>query len=259
MNIPFSPELIHIYGPFGIQLYGLFIILGIIISITALKHNKRFTALHAEKSYLNILLVCVIAGCIGGRIMDIFANPYLYQHWYDWFAVWQGGFSILGSIIGVMCIAPLYLKALHIPILPAFDLAAIYMPLLQSIGRLGCFTAGCCYGTVTHNFLSIVYTNPYSLAPHNIPLHPTQLYSSLLLFSIFLFMYFIGQRICKKDGELFLLYLFLTSSERFFIDFLRADRIMINDVLSFHQITALIFCTIILGKQCFILYKRYRV
>ena len=240
MKLNFSPELIHLYGPFGIQSYGLFITLAIIISVWAIRRNKRFTQLNLEAVYPNIIIVSVAAGCIGGRLLEVISEPQLYPQWYDWFALWDGGFSALGAILGVICITPFYLRKINVPILPTCDLVAIYAPLLQSIARLGCFTAGCCYGTPTKSILSIIYTNPNTLAAYGIAIHPTQLYSSALLCIIFLFMYFVGQRIFKKTGELFAAYLILAALERFFVDFWRADRIMINDYLSFHQLVALV-------------------
>jgi phosphatidylglycerol---prolipoprotein diacylglyceryl transferase len=243
MKLNFSPELIHIYGPFGIHSYGLFIVLGIVISIIAARYNKRFAQLRLENVYIDIIMVSVLAGCIGGRLLEVISEPLLYPTWYDWFAIWQGGFSILGSIIGIIAIVPFYLKKINVPIIPLFDLVAIYAPLCQSIARLGCFTAGCCYGVTTQSMCAVIYTNPNTLAAYGIPIHPTQLYSSALLLCIFLFMYFVAQRICKKDGELFSTYLILAALERFFVDFWRADRIMIGNVVSFHQLVAL--CIII--------------
>jgi phosphatidylglycerol:prolipoprotein diacylglycerol transferase len=243
MKLNFSPELIHIYGPFGIHSYGLFIVLGIVISIMVARYNKRFAQLRLENVYIDIIMVSVLAGCIGGRLLEVISEPLLYPNWYDWFAIWQGGFSILGSIIGIIAIVPFYLKKINVPIIPLFDLVAIYAPLCQSIARLGCFTAGCCYGVATQSMCAVIYTNPNTLAAYGIAIHPTQLYSSAMLLCIFLFMYFVAQRICKKGGELFSTYLMLAALERFFVDFWRADRIMIGNVLSFHQLVAL--CIII--------------
>ena len=247
MKLPFSPELLHIYGPFGIQSYGLFIMLGILISIAAARRNKRFKQLHLEHTYLTIIMISILAGCCGGRLLEIISTPTLYPHWYDWFALWQGGFSVLGSMLGIIIVLPFYLKKINVPILPLFDLAAIYIPLCQSIARLGCVTAGCCYGVATTASCAVIYTHPQTFAPYGIALHPTQLYSSFLLFVIFLFMYFIAQHRCKKNGDLFSIYLILAASERFLIDFWRADRIMMTDFLSFHQVIALgIIITVIL-------------
>lgn len=239
MKLNVSPELIHIYGPLGIQAYGLFIALAIIITTYAIRKNKRFSHLNLEPVYTNIIIISIIAGAMGGRLLEVISEPSIYQNWYDWFALWQGGFSALGAILGITLIAPLYLKKINIPVLPTCDLVAIYAPLLQAIARLGCFTAGCCYGKPTHSFFSIIYTNPETFAPRGIALTPTQLYSSALLFFVFLFMYFLGQKIFKKPGQLFAAYLFLAACERFIIDFWRADRIMITSWLSFYQIIAL--------------------
>lgn len=258
MKLNFSPELIHIYGPLGIQAYGLFISLAIIITVWAIRKNKRFVLLNLEPVYINIIFVAIAAGIFGGRLLEVISEPASYAHWYDWFALWTGGFSILGAILGIITIVPLYLKKIQVPILPTCDLVAIYAPLLQSIARLGCFTAGCCYGKATQSFFAVIYTNPETFAPWGIALHPTQLYSSLALFLIFLFMYFIGQRIFKKTGELFAMYLMFVSLERFFIDFWRDDRIMITRWLSFHQLVALaIFtCVLILSDATMSLYVK---
>jgi phosphatidylglycerol---prolipoprotein diacylglyceryl transferase len=239
MKINLDPQLIHLYGPFGIHSYGLFIALGIVISVLAARRNKRFAQLHLEPVFLDIITVTVIIGCIAGRALSVISEPHLYPHWQDWFALWQGGFSALGSIIGIITLMPLYLKKINVPLLPLFDLAAIYAPLMQSIGRLGCFAAGCCYGIATTAACGVIYTNPHSLATCGITIHPTQLYSSVLLFGIFLFMFLFAQHHVKKNGQLFAIYLTLAATERFVVDFWRADRIMITNYLSFHQIVAL--------------------
>jgi len=239
MKLYCPPELIHIHGYFGIHSYGLFIALAIIISVLLLKKNKRFKELNLEKHYINIICVSIIAGLIGARTIEIITEWHSYKHWYDWFAFWQGGFSVLGSICGIITITPLYLRYIQVPILATFDLVAIYAPLLQSIARLGCLTAGCCYGIATHSYFGIIYTHPETLAPQGIIIHPTQLYSAIALFIIFLLMYYIAQHQLKKKGQLFFLYLLLISFERFIIDFLRADRIMVTHYLSIHQLIAL--------------------
>lgn len=258
MKLSFSPELIHLYGPFSIQLYGLFIMFAIVITVYAIRFDKRFIQLKLESVYSTILLVSIIAGCVGARLLECISQFTTYDHWYDWLFFWQGGLSALGAILGIICITPLYLKKINVPILPTCDLVAIYAPLLQSIARLGCFTAGCCYGTPTTNLFSVMYTNSFSFAPHNIYLHPTQLYSSIILFFVFLFMYFISQNICKKDGQLFLTYLALAATERLLTDFFRGDRIMVTNFLSFHQVVSLAIMSIIaiVGTMIFLKKKK---
>jgi phosphatidylglycerol:prolipoprotein diacylglycerol transferase len=157
----------------------------------------------------------------------------------EWFTFWQGGLAILGAIIGIIISATVYTRIHKIPTLPFFDLMAIYAPLLQSISRVGCFLAGCCYGMQSNSWLSVTYTDELSLAPLGSPLYPTQLFSSFALLIIFILMYGVLQHIYKKPGQLLCWYLILESSERFIIDFWRADRIMTTAFLSYHQIIAL--------------------
>lgn len=240
MKIYCSPELLHLWGPLGIQVYGFFIALAVIITVWLIRKDQRFAALNLEPVYLNITVIGIVAGCIGGRLLEIISEPHLYPEWYDWISVWQGGFSALGAILAVVIITPLYLWKNNIPIIQLCDLVALYAPLLQAIARLGCFTAGCCYGSPTSCVCAVMYTHPESFAPQGILIHPTQLYSSILLFMIFIGLYTVGTKLLKKNGELFAMYLILTSAERCIVDFWRADRIMsAGHFFSFYQYVAL--------------------
>jgi len=241
MIIPYSPVITPLCGPLAINVYGTCIALALLLCMKLIPLNKRYSQLNLEPYFVSIIMVCIISAVIGGRLLAIVSEPTLYHHWYEWFMIWNGGFSALGSILGVTFGACMYLKKVNLPVLPVFDLMAIYAPLFQSVARLGCLFAGCCYGKQTHSFLHVMYTNKNAIAPHNIALHPTQLYSSVLLFLIFLCMYFIIQKRARYSGQLFLTYFMLASAERFVVDFWRADRIIMkNYFLSFHQIIALI-------------------
>lgn len=120
-----------------------------------------------------------------------------------------------------------------------FDLLAIYAPLAQSIARIGCFVAGCCYGAPS----TLAWAVQPAGAPFCMRLHPTQLYSSISLLLIFLFMRFVATQLCSKPGQLVTLYLILASMERFTVDFWRGDRVFFKyaplSILSVHQWIAL--------------------
>jgi phosphatidylglycerol---prolipoprotein diacylglyceryl transferase len=241
MHIHSSYKLVTLWGPFAINAYGLFIALGVIICMWLISFNKRYKQLHLKEKFTDIIIVSIAAGVIGGRTLEIISEPSLYPHVTNWFQLWEGGFSALGSILGVIIVTPFYLKRINMPVLPVFDLVAIYAPLFQAIARLGCLFAGCCYGIKTNSVLYVLYTNKETIAPYNIAVHPTQLYSSFILFFIFLYLFFITQHRTKYPGHIFLTYLMLAATERFMVDFLRADRIILfNSFLSFHQIIAII-------------------
>lgn len=217
--------LFHLYGPFSIHSYGLSIAIGLLIFIYLVKRDKRFALLNmTDAKFTKILFVSIITAILGGRILFLIENPELFLSPLDLLTFWQGGFSILGTVIAVALVIPWYLRYLHIPIVGMLDLTSIYAPLLQSISRIGCFLAGCCYGLPTTQPWGIMYTDPGSEAPLYLCLHPAQLYSSMGLMVIFAFMYFVAQRILPVPGQLTCMYIMLISMERFMVDFWRGDR-----------------------------------
>lgn len=233
--------LLHIYGPFSIHSYGLAIAIGVLIFTYLVKKDPRFYQLKLENHFSHILLVGAIAAALGGKILFFIEQPNLLESPFDIITFWQPGFSILGAVIAVLALVPWYLQILNISPIGFFDLISIYTPLLQSISRIGCFFAGCCFGAPTSRAWGIIYTETGSAAPLETCIHPAQIYSAIILLLIFAAMYFVLQRIFKKPGQLTSLYLMLSSTERFFVDFWRGDRTLLPDspyALSLYQIIA---------------------
>lgn len=233
--------LLHIYGPFSIHSYGLAIAIAVVIFTYLVKRDSRFRTLKLDPVFSQILLVGGIAAVLGGKILFFLEQPRLFNGLSDIFTFWQPGFSVLGAILAVVVFMPWYLMRINIPALPFFDLISIYAPLLQSISRVGCFFAGCCFGLPTTKPWGIVYTDTGSSAPLDICMHPTQIYSAIILLMVFTLMYFVFQHIFKRTGQLTCLYLMLSSTERFFVDFWRGDRTVLPDsyyALSIYQIIA---------------------
>lgn len=234
------PNICQIYGPLYLNNYGLAIFIGILVFIHLANKNKRREQLTSKDKFINIVVYGTIAGVAGGRLLNILTNWQSYTL-FEAFAFWEPGYSVLGSIISITIFLYWYLKKESIPVKPFFDLVGIYAPLLQSISRVGCFFAGCCFGAKTNVAWAITYTHPDS-ATHAAymftPIHPTQLYSSILLFIAFWIMLQLEKRL-KTPGLLFTSYLMLSSTERFIVDFWRADRefysLEILKSLSIHQ------------------------
>lgn len=193
------------------------IIIGLVVfSYLLLKDRKRPSIISTE-NYFNILPPGIIAGLVGGRLLFVITHWNTFNNWIEIFAIWHGGFSLLGGIIALIIVMPWYFKKYQIPILPFLDLISIYAPLLQSISRIGCYLGGCCFGCP---------------APYFFTIHPTQLYSAVALFIIFIFQYLIARRWHLKPGQLFCIYLLLMSAERFCNDFFRGEREMSNSITS---------------------------
>lgn len=234
-----NPILLPLYGPIAIHSYGLCIAIGILLFIFLVRQHPLYKKLNLEPIFSTIISVGVFSGLLGGRILYLISQNEPFWDITQWFTIWEGGFAILGGIIGIITAISAYLYFKKIPILSFFDLVCLYTPLLQSVSRVGCFLAGCCYGLQTKSSFGVTYTNPLSLAPLGVTIHPTQLYSSFALFCIFIFLIIFVQKKVRYPGQIFAIYLILESCERFFIDFLRADREMFTKILSLHQIVSL--------------------
>ncbi len=233
--------ILHIYGPFAIQWYGVTIAAGLVAFALLLHRDQRFKKLGIEEQFASLLLVGVVAGLLGGRALYLLGDADGITSLFDLINFWHGGFSVLGTILGVLAVVPAYVYYLGIPIVALMDVVAIYAPLLQSISRIGCFIAGCCYGKVTGAWWGVTYTDQSAAAPLFVRLHPTQLYSAGLLFAVFLMMYFWVQNRCRQSGQLVCAYLMLSSTERFVVDIWRADQTVQYTVwlLSLQQLIAL--------------------
>jgi phosphatidylglycerol:prolipoprotein diacylglycerol transferase len=218
------PIILRLHKNLAIQSYGVAIALGLIIAYLLAKKEITKKSLITVQTLDELTTFVSIAVLIGGRIWHRITEPELYSAWYEAIIPWTGGFSVMGSMIAALCVGIWYVRINSLPLWKILDLVGAYAPLVQGFGRIGCFLAGCCFGTQTTIWWGISYTNPDVLAPLFCPLHPTQLYSALLFFILFALL-----QIYKKQdpfpGSIGLVYLIGASTERFILDFLRGDQI----------------------------------
>jgi len=240
------PYLFNI-GPFYFNMYGFCIAIGLLVFLWAAGNDKLTKKYLKTGQLTNIVFFGLIMGIIGGRLLNIIQDPLEYQSFYDIIAIWTGGFSLQGTVIAIGLTLPFYLRYKKIKLMPVLDITGLYAPLLQSISRLGCFFAGCCYGCPTDLPWAIIYTHPDSRAILDIPCHPTQIYSAISLLALFIILLGL-RRYLHKPGQLISIYLIGSSLERFFNDFFRAEHyeeiLMFSARLSSNQIIALCLLTI---------------
>jgi phosphatidylglycerol---prolipoprotein diacylglyceryl transferase len=221
------PRILHIYGPLWIQSYGLMIALGFLIFLALTFHHPTRKKAIPGPLYINTVFWGFIAGVVGGRVL------YVITEWKDFsdscieiLYPWVGGFTVLGSIVGVLLVVPICLWINNIRVFTILDLVSMYAPLLQAISRMGCFLAGCCFGGEAPSWLpwAVTFTHLAGTAPLNIPLHPVQLYSVIVSLVIFSFLKLFYTQKNSKFGLITFAYLLLESASRFSIDFWRGDR-----------------------------------
>ena len=226
------PELIEIFG-IKISTYGVLTAIGLLVAyFTSIKLAKR-EGIPSEKIEA-VFIYGVVLGIIGSRVAFIIEHPDEIKSFIDAIALWKGGVSFLGGLIGGVIGGLIAIKRHSLPVWKVADVAAPSIALAHSIGRLGCTSAGCCYGRPVPNaedvsvgihfmkdfpFFYVVFPQG-AVAPHGIPLYPTQLLEAggnLLIFFVLLFLLYRK----KFDGEVFALYLLLYGAERFALEFYR--------------------------------------
>jgi phosphatidylglycerol:prolipoprotein diacylglycerol transferase len=246
LNFNFDPALYRLTPEIIISFYGTCLALGVgLFCYYAELNLKKNLPEITDKHLSKIHLLAVTGAILGARLL--WATNEIWQkntvNLYEFIAVWRGGLSILGALIGSLIIIP-YLQVTNISVKKFFASVLIYLPIAQAVGRIGCLLVGCCHGeeNLGNCFLSIIYTHPDSLAPCFVSLYPTQLYSCM--FYIFIF---IGLLYVKKfnNHELIIkIYFISTATERFILDFWRGDRQIIPNIFgglfSSHQLIAML-------------------
>lgn len=231
------PEYISIYS------YGVMIAIGILVSfLLALKLGRKF-GLNSDK--LSSLFIWVIlASFIGGKLFYFLEDISKYVN--DPSAMWRSsgaGFVFYGSLVFAVPTMVWWLKRNKIPVRPFLDEIAIIGPVMHSLGRVGCFLAGCCYGRECHNALGVTYDHPLSKAdPLHTPLYPTQLFDigiNVLILAVVLLL----RRKKKFEGQLFLIYIAMYAVGRSINEMFRGDEArgyIIENILTHSQFIALI-------------------
>lgn len=220
---------INIFG-YNIATYGLIIFIGIFIgAIISIFYFTKFFNIKKEDVFYCILYAVIGVG-IGAKLLYIITNiPFLIENYqtldlYNTFLqMLKGGFVFYGGLIGGILGVFIYSKQFKISFKELLLILLPVVPLIHSIGRIGCLCAGCCYGMEYHGFGAITFHDSL-LAPNDVPLFPMQIVEAICNFIIFIVLLvtykkFLGTY--KTVG----LYLVLYSIVRFTLEFFRGDLI----------------------------------
>ncbi len=227
------PQLLHLYGPLWIQSYGVMIVLGVSVTAWFVYHHQQRKQCASDDEFFSVAFWGLCFGILGGRVLFVLAHAseYLASPW-EFFFVWEGGFAILGAMIGTSLGVWFALKKDWLRALKLSDIVATYAPIAQCFGRIGCLLAGCCYGKMLDQatWWSVTFSNPACLLPDHllgIPLYPTQLFLAGASLGIFVVLRILSSRLIGVPGALLSLYFLLESIARISIDFFRADRLIV--------------------------------
>jgi phosphatidylglycerol:prolipoprotein diacylglycerol transferase len=217
------PEIFHLSF---LHTYGVLVALAFIAGVWMAGNLARRAGLDVE-NVTNLALYCALAAIVGAKLMMFIVDVgYYMEHPAEIFsmATLQAGGVFYGGLIGALLVAGWYMRRTRLPLARTADVFAPAIALGHGIGRLGCFSAGCCWGVECHLPWAVTFTNPVANqlvgVPLGVPLHPTQLYESAAEFLIFGILYYCFGR-AHRPGAIISLYLMLYSTARFVVEFFR--------------------------------------
>jgi len=219
------PQLIKI-GDFFIPTYGVLVTTGFLLGLWLAARLARKSGLSSEQ-VVNLGISCALAGIIGAKLLMLIDDfGYYRDNPREIFslATLQAGGVFQGGLILAVITAYVIVRRHKMPGLATADVLAPGIALGHAVGRIGCFSAGCCWGVECERAWAVTFRNPVSHelfgTPLNVPLHPTQLYEAAAEAFIFAILYWRFLR-PHRAGAIIGLYLTLYSSARFAIEFVR--------------------------------------
>lgn len=229
-----------------IMWYAILITSGILIASAicckrAPKHNLT------SDRILNFIIICIPVAIIGARLYYVIFNWSYYSG--DILKILNtrlGGLAIHGGLIAGLGTAALLCLLWKIRPLDIMDLAAPCIAIAQSIGRWGNYFNSEAHGGPTNL--------PWAITVNGEAVHPTFLYESIWCFMLFWLLLYIDNR-RRFEGQTFLTYCILYSLERFFVEGLRTDSLMIG-IFKQAQVLSMLVIIICIIVYAF-LYKKY--
>lgn len=207
-------------GPLAIRWYSLVYIIGFIIAFYVLQFAIEKKKIKLTKKELDdFIFYFMIFSILGGRLgYVLFYNlSYYITKPLQIFAVWQGGMSFHGGLIGAILYAIYFTKKHKVTFYQLADLLVVPFAGVLVLGRIANFINGELFGHVT-----TPEKTPWCVIHDGECKHPSQIYEAiknLITFIVLLVMHF---KLKLKEGILFWSFVLMYGLGRFITDFWRA-------------------------------------
>ncbi|MBR6473367.1 MAG: prolipoprotein diacylglyceryl transferase [Firmicutes bacterium] len=231
---------------FGIDIMWYGVLIGLAFIVATIISMKRAPKLGIKPdSFLDVIIWLIPSSLIGARAYYVIFNwSYFAGDIKQILNVRAGGLAVHGGLL--LGILTVYLVCRHDKenFLDMLDLCAPVIALGQAIGRWGNFFNEEAHGTETDL--------PWAQIIDGTGYHPTFLYESIWCFLLFLFLIWFSNHKRSFSGQLICLYFMLYSFERFFVESLRTDSLMIGPLRQAQVISIALFII------AFIFYRYFR-
>ena len=196
---PIDPVAFSVFG-LPIRWYALAYVAGFLIGFYLFKYltrNKSDEICFSKKQMDDFVTFIVLGVIIGGRLgYVLFYNlPYFIENPLEIFAIWHGGMSFHGGLLGVIIAAFLFAwknkfldKSVSRNAFRILDVLSVVAPIGIGLGRIANFINMEVMGRITNSPLGVVF-----VGGPEYPRHPSPLYEATLegfvLFIIMLLLY----------------------------------------------------------------------
>ena len=203
--------------------YGIIIAIGMVLAYLYAAHNMNKEGITTD-DFLDIVIFTVPISIVCARIFYVLFSLNEYDSFYEVIAIWNGGISILGAVIGGAITVTAVTKFKKISTFKALDAISPAVLVGQVLGRWGNFINAEVYGNAT--------TLPWRMRISNalvgtIEVHPLFLYESLWNFLGIVLIHFMYKK-KKFDGQIFLCYVFWYSLIRSMLELMRSDTFILK-------------------------------
>lgn len=214
-------------GNFPLRAYSTLFVLAFFLGVLV---TLYFVKAEGKEEYTDniwdLALLLLVGGLLGARIWQVFFFDWNFyrQHLTEIPAIWHGGLSIQGGVVGALLLGGFYVWKKKLPFWEIADLMAPGLILAQAIGRDANLMNGDAFGGPTGGNFGILY--PVGTIARdtfgNQPLWPAEVWEGQ--FDVILFAVLVGMKLKKlPSGTIFLTYAAAYNLARFFLEYLRGD------------------------------------
>jgi phosphatidylglycerol:prolipoprotein diacylglycerol transferase len=213
------PILIEV-GGFELHTYGAMGALGFVyVAAIALQDARRHGWSHDRM--VDVIFYTSLVAILGARVVFFLQNPGVVP-WSQILSLRTGGMVFYGGPLVGLPVGIWLVRRYGLPLWEVLDTFGRTLPVAHGLARLGCFGAGCCYGSPTDLPWAVHYTHPTGGAPVGVGVHPTQLYEAIGLFGIGLGLAWLEGR-KRYAGQVMLTYLGAYAVLRVIVEVFRGD------------------------------------
>lgn len=210
------PEIFGLIKSYGLMM-AISFVLGYWLSVV---RGRKYNL--SSEVILDLVFGVFVSSIIGVRLMFVLTHLGSFHPWYRAFFLWDGGLTLYGGIGLATLTVYVMTRRRNIPFLVVADIFSPGVILGIVITRIGCFMAGCCYGSPTDCACGITFPvdAPSSLHYGQVPVLPSQLFGSAGAFFVFASLLLL-ERVSNYRGATFGRFLLLYGISRFVVDFSR--------------------------------------